>query len=67
MRSLVKINDLEEQVELPLSGEFRASSSTTYKGDAMDIEEQARMRDEARLAHQLNPGDDHAEIKVSFG
>ena len=47
MRSLVKINDLEEQVEPPLSGEVRALSSATYRGDAMDIEEQAGMRDEA--------------------
>ena len=39
MRSLVKINDLEEQVESPLSSEVRASSSATYRGDAMDIEE----------------------------
>ena len=39
MRSLVKINDLEEQTEPPLSGEIRASSSATYRGDAMDIEE----------------------------
>lgn len=67
MRSLVKINNLEEQVELPLSDEVRASSSATYRGDAMDIEEQAGMWDEARLAHQLNPGDGHAETKMSFG
>ena len=39
MRSLVKINNLEEQAEPPLSDEVRASSSATYRGDAMDIEE----------------------------
>lgn len=39
MCSLVKINDLEEQVELPLSSEVRASTSATYRGDEMDIEE----------------------------
>ena len=66
MRSLVKINVLEEQAEPPLSSEVRASSSTTYRGDEMDIEEQVGMWDEARLAHQLNPGDRHAETKVSF-
>ena len=67
MRSLVKINDLEEQAEPPLSGEARAASSATYRGDAMDIEEHVGMRDEAHLAQQLNPGDSHAETKVSFG
>ena len=51
MRFLVKINDLEEQAELPLSSEVRASTSATYKGDEMDIEEQLGMRDEAQLAH----------------
>ena len=49
MRSLVKINDLEEQAKPPLSGEVRASSSAAYRGDAMDIEEHVGMRDEARL------------------
>ena len=39
MRSLVKINDLEEQAELSLSGTMGASSSATYKGDAMEVEE----------------------------
>ena len=67
MRSLVKINNLEEQAELSLSSEVSTSTSTTYRGDEMDIEEQVGMRDEARLAHQLNPGDGHAEPKVSFG
>ena len=49
MRSLVKINDLEEQVEPPLSGEVKASSSTTYREDAMDIEENVGIQDEAQL------------------
>ena len=39
MRSLVKINDLEEQAKLPLNNEVRASTSATYIGDEMDIEE----------------------------
>ena len=67
MRSLVKINDLEEQAEPPLSSEARASSSTTYRGDAMDIEDHVGMRDEARLAQQLNLGDGHAKTKVPIG
>ena len=66
MRSLVKINDLEEQVEPPLSGEVRASSSATYRGDAMDIEEHVGMQEEARLAQQLNPGGKNEETKVSI-
>ena len=47
MRSLVKINDLEEQAKPLLSSEVRASSSATYRGYAMDIEEWAGMQDEA--------------------
>ena len=43
MRSLVKINDLEEQAEPPLSTEVRTLSLATYRGDAMDIEEHAGM------------------------
>ena len=39
MRSLVKINDLEEQGELPLREEIRASLLATYRGDTMDVEE----------------------------
>ena len=55
MRSLVKINDLEEQVEPPLSGEIRASSSTTYR------------EEEARLAQQLSPGGGNEGTNVSIG
>ena len=67
MRSLVKINDLEEQVEPPLSGEIRASSSATYKGDAMDVEESASLQEEARLAQLLSPGGGNEGTKVSIG
>ena len=67
MRSLVKINDLEEQEELPLSSDVRASMSATYRGDEMEIEEQLGMQDEARLAQQLNPGVGLADSKVSLG
>ena len=56
MRSLVKINDLEEQVEPPLSGGIRALSSTTYRGDAMDIKESVGLQEEARLAKKLSSG-----------
>ena len=67
MHSLVKINDLEEQAELSLSSDIWAPTSATYRGDEMDIQEHIGMWDEARLAHQLNPGDGHAKPKVSFG
>ena len=65
MRSLVKINDLE-QVEPPLSGEVRASSLATYRGDAMDIKEHVGMQEEARLVQQISPGGGHKETKVSI-
>lgn len=39
MRCMVKINDLEEHVEPPLSGMLGHSTSDTSKGDAMDVEE----------------------------
>lgn len=67
MRSLVKINDFEEQAELPLSGEIRASLSATYKGDAMDIEEHVGMQEEVGLAQQLSLGGNNEETKVSIG
>ena len=43
MRSLVKMNDLEDQAEPPISGAMGASSSTNYKGEAMDVEESVGM------------------------
>lgn len=39
MRCMVKINDLEEEAEPPLSGMMDSSTSSTSKGDAMDVEE----------------------------
>lgn len=39
MRCMVKINDLEDQAELPLSGMLGASTSGTIKDGAMDMEE----------------------------
>lgn len=67
MRYLVKINDLEEQAEPPLSGEIRASSSTTYRGDTMDVEESVSLQEEARLAQQLSPEGGNEGTKVSIG
>ena len=66
MRSLVKINDLEEQVEPPLSGEIRASLSATYREDAMDVKESVNLQEEARLAQQLSPGGGNEGTKVSI-
>ena len=56
MRCIVKINDLEEQVEPPLSGTRGASTSGTSKGDAMDVEESVGLQKEARLAAQFSLG-----------
>ena len=67
MRSLVKISDLEELAEPSLSGEMRASSSATYKGDAMDVDESVVLQEEARLAQQLSPGGGHDRNKLSVG
>ena len=50
MHYLVKINDLEERVEPPLSGTMGASTLTSYKGDAMDVEESMGLQEEVRLA-----------------
>ena len=50
MCCMVKINDLEEQAKPPLSGMMGASTSGTYKGDAMDVEESVGLQEEARLA-----------------
>ena len=60
MRCMVKINDLEEQVEPPLSGTLGASTSGTPKDDAMDVEESVGLQEEAKLAAQFSPGDAQA-------
>ena len=39
MRCMVKINDLEERAEPLLYGMMGSSTSTSFKGDAMDVEE----------------------------
>ena len=67
MRSLVKINDLEEQVESPLSKEIRALSSATYRGDTMDIEESVSLQEKARLAQHLSLGGGNKGTKVFIG
>lgn len=67
MRSLVKMNDLEDQVEPPISGAMGASSSANYKGEAMDVEDNVGMQDEVRLAKQLNLGGSHVGTKFPVG
>lgn len=39
MCCMVKINDLEERAKPPLCSTMGASTLTSYKGDAMDVEE----------------------------
>ena len=46
---MVKINDLEEKAEPPLSGTMGASTSRN-RDDVMDVKESVGLRDEARLA-----------------
>jgi len=65
MQCLVKINDLEEQAEPPLSGMMGASSSATYKGDAIDVDESVGLQEESRLATQISPGGVHGRTKLS--
>ena len=59
MRCMVKINDLEEQAEPPLSGTLGASTSGTSKGDTMDVEESVGLQEEARLVGQFSLGEVH--------
>ena len=49
MRTLVKMNDLEDQAQPPLSGAMGTSSSSNYKGDAMDMEESVVLQEEVCL------------------
>ena len=53
---MVKINDLEEQAEPPLSGTLVTFTLGTLKDDAMDMEESMGLQEEARLAAQFSPG-----------
>ena len=59
MRCMVKINDLEEQAEPPLSGTLGASTSGTPKDDVMDVEESVGLKEEARLAAHFSTGGAH--------
>ena len=59
MRCMVKINDLEELGEPPLSGTLGASTSGTPKDDAMDVEESMGLEKEAKLAAQFSLGEAH--------
>lgn len=47
MRSLVKVNDLEELVEPPLGGVLEASTSSPSKEELWDMEMEDAMRDAA--------------------
>lgn len=58
---MVKINDLEEKVEPPLSDTMGASTSGNPREDAMDVEESVALQEEGRLAAHLNPRDAAAE------
>ena len=43
MRSLVKMNDLEDQAEPLISGAMGASSLKNFRGEAMDVDESIGM------------------------
>ena len=59
MRCMVKINDLEELAEPPLSGTLGTSTSSPPKDKAMDMEEIIGLQEEAKMAAQFNPGKSH--------
>ena len=56
MRCMVKINDLEEKVEPPLSGVMGASSSGNPWDDAMEVKESVGLWDEANLVVHFSLG-----------
>ena len=57
MRCMVKINDLEELAEPPLSGTLGASTSGPPKDKSMDVEESINLQEEAKLASKFSPGE----------
>ena len=61
MLCMIKINDLEERVEPPLCGTMGASTSASFKGDAMDMEESVGLQEGTRLAAHLSPGEAQGE------
>lgn len=63
----MKMNDLEDQAEPPISGVMGASSSTNFRGEAMDVEESIGMQEEVHLVEQLNPGGGHVGSKALVG
>lgn len=67
MRSLVKINDLEEQANSSMSETMGASYLATYKGDAMEVEESVSLKEEAHLATQLSLRGGHDSTKLFVG
>ena len=67
MRSLVKMNDLEDQAKPPISEAMDASSLANFRGEAMDVDESIGMKEEAHLAEQLNLEGAHGGSKASVG
>lgn len=61
MPCMVKINDLEERVEPPLYDTMGASTSASFKGDAMDVEESVGLQEGIRLATHLSPREAQGE------
>jgi predicted heme/steroid binding protein len=61
MRCMVKIDDLEERVEPPLCGMMGASTSISFKGDAMDMEESVGLQEGTHLVAHLSPKDVQGE------
>ena len=55
MHCMVKINDLEERAEPSLCGTMGASTSASFKGDAMDMEESVGLQEGTSLAAHLSP------------
>jgi hypothetical protein len=59
MQFMVKINNLEELAEPPLSGMLGTSTSGTPKDNAMDMEESVGLQEEANLVAQFILGEAH--------
>ena len=56
IRYIIKINNLEEKVEPPLSGVMGASFSGNSRDDGMEVEESAGLQDKVRFATQFSLG-----------
>ena len=57
MRSLVKVNDLEELAETPSGGVQEASASGPSKEEQRDMEMEETMRDATNEDPWFNPGE----------